>query len=226
MELTAAHLMRMRRAVMAPVFVACIVGVPARAFGQAAVAGAVQDVTGAALPGVIVEARGPALIEKVRTATTEGSGHYRIEALPPGLYTVTFSLAGWSSSVRSAIELTGSFTATVDAQLGVAPLAEAVTIIGQVPLVDLHRSTHELDARRRHRQGDSDGSKLQRGHRSRARRRHECERYGDGHGDDVVPHSRRPQNEGRLSLDGLTIGSPPSGNSATSYVWTSAKRRK
>ncbi len=25
-------------------------------------------------------------------------------------------------------------------------------------------------------------------------------------------------NEGRLSLDGLTIGSPPSGNSATSYV--------
>ena len=43
------------------------------------------------LPGVTVEASSPALIEKVRSAVTDGSGQYRIEDLRPGTYAVTFS---------------------------------------------------------------------------------------------------------------------------------------
>jgi protocatechuate 3,4-dioxygenase beta subunit len=35
------------------------------------------------LPGVTVEASSPVLIEKVRTATTDSSGNYRIESLQP-----------------------------------------------------------------------------------------------------------------------------------------------
>jgi hypothetical protein len=84
MELSAARRMRIGRAALALIVCACLDGVPATAFGQAAVAGVVDDVTGAALPGVVVEARSPALVEKVRTAVTNGSGQYRIEDLRPG----------------------------------------------------------------------------------------------------------------------------------------------
>src|SRR5215210_4232261 len=58
------------------------------------VAGSVRDASGAVLPGVGVEVSSPALIEKVRTVVTDGSGLYRIINLPPGAYTVTFTLQG------------------------------------------------------------------------------------------------------------------------------------
>ena len=56
------------------------------------IAGVVKDASGAVLPGVTVEAASPALIEKVRTAVTDGQGLYRIVDLRPGVYTVTFTL--------------------------------------------------------------------------------------------------------------------------------------
>ena len=63
------------------------------------------------LPGVTVEAASPALIEKVRSVVTDDRGQYRIEALVPGIYTVTFLLPGFSTVRRVGIELAGSFTA-------------------------------------------------------------------------------------------------------------------
>ena len=60
--------------------------------------GTIKDSSGAVLPGVSVEATSPALIEKVRTAVTDGTGQYRIEDLRPGIYTVTFTLPGFSTS--------------------------------------------------------------------------------------------------------------------------------
>ena len=62
----------------------------ASAYAQGAIAGLVRDTSGAVLPGVTVEASSPALIEKTRTAVSDGSGQYRIENLRPGLYTVRF----------------------------------------------------------------------------------------------------------------------------------------
>ena len=66
---------------------------PGLAFAQAVIAGVVKDASGAILPGVTVEATSPALIEKVRTAVTDGTGQYRIENLRPGTYTVSFALS-------------------------------------------------------------------------------------------------------------------------------------
>ncbi len=96
---------------------------PTAAFAQAAIAGSVRDASGASLPGVSVEASSPALIEKTRTAVTDGTGRYRIEDLRPGIYAVTFTLQGWSPYRREGVELTGSFTATVNAALAVGPLS-------------------------------------------------------------------------------------------------------
>ena len=90
---------------------------PAIASAQATIAGTARDASGAVLPGVTVEAASPALIEKVRSVVTDGSGQYRIVDLRPGSYSVTFTLAGFSTVKREGIELTGSFTATVNADL-------------------------------------------------------------------------------------------------------------
>lgn len=198
--------------------VACLVGVPHTALAQAAVAGVVEDVTGARLGGVTVETRSPALIEKVRTAVTDGSGQYRIEDLRPGLYTVTFSLAGWSPFVRSGVELTGSFTATVDAELRVAPFVEVVAVAGRAPLIDIHSSAREV----------AFGGDILRALPT-VRSYNAVIPLVPGvitNANDIVTGTATTQfpihggrsNEGRLSLDGLIVGSPPTGNSATSYA--------
>src|SRR5712671_2367524 len=83
---------------------ACLVLLPALAFAQASITGVVKDSSGAVLPGVTVEAASPVLIEKTRSTVTDGSGLYRILDLRPGTYTVTFTLAGFTTVKREGIE--------------------------------------------------------------------------------------------------------------------------
>jgi hypothetical protein len=111
--------------------------IPAAALAQGSITGVVKDSSGALLPGVTVEASSPALIERVRSTVTGSTGQYRIVDLRPGTYTVTFALPGFSSYKREGIELTGSFTATIDADLKVGSVAETVTVTGQSPIVDV-----------------------------------------------------------------------------------------
>jgi hypothetical protein len=110
---------------------------------QASIAGVVRDTSGAVLPGVTVEAASPALIEKVRTVVTDGSGQYRIEQLRTGTYTVTFSLAGFSTVKRDGVVLQGSFSATVNPELRVGTLEETVTVSGASPIVDVQSATRQ-----------------------------------------------------------------------------------
>src|SRR5829696_6101498 len=98
---------------------------PAAASAQtSAITGTVKDASGAVLPGVTVEASSPALIEKVRSAVTDGGGNYSITTLRPGTYTVTFTLPGFSVVKRENVELTSDFTATINADLKVGALEE------------------------------------------------------------------------------------------------------
>jgi hypothetical protein len=110
---------------------------PAAALAQGAITGVVKDVSGAVLPGVTVEAASPVLIEKVRSVATDATGQYRIVDLRPGTYSVTFSLPGFKTVKRDGIELTGTFVATVSADLTVGELQETVTVTGQTPVVDV-----------------------------------------------------------------------------------------
>jgi hypothetical protein len=113
-----------------------VVLAPSIAYAQASIAGAVRDTSGAVLPGVTVEAASPALIEKVRSVVTDGSGQYRIVDLRPGTYSVTFTLPGFTTVKREGIELTGSFNATINAELRVGGLEETITVSGETPIVD------------------------------------------------------------------------------------------
>lgn len=100
------------------------------------ITGVVRDDGGLALPGVTVEAASPALIEKVRTVTTDGEGRYNLIDLRPGAYVVTFSLPGFSTVRREGIELTAGFTAPLNVTLAVGAITETITVTGASPVVD------------------------------------------------------------------------------------------
>src|SRR5262249_15164508 len=119
-----------------------VTGAPA-AYAPSAIAGVVRDSSGAVLPGVTVEASSPALIEGSRTAVTDGTGQYNIVDLRPGTYAVAFSLTGFRGVKREGIVLPTSFTATVNADLAIGTVEEAITVTGASPLVDVQRSVSQ-----------------------------------------------------------------------------------
>jgi len=115
----------------------------AAASAQSAIAGVVKDTSGGVLPGVTVEVTSPALIEGARSVTTDAAGQYNIVDLRPGEYTVTFTLTGFRTVRREGIKLPTSFTATVNADLAVGTLEEALTVTGESPLVDVRNSVSQ-----------------------------------------------------------------------------------
>ena len=106
-----------------------------------AIAGEVKDTSGAVLPGVTVEVTSPALIEKVRSAVTDDAGRYNIIQLVSGVYTVTFTLPGFSTVRRENVELTADFTAPVNAELKVGAIEETITVAAETPVVDVQSIT-------------------------------------------------------------------------------------
>ena len=114
---------------------------PASAAAQSAIGGQVTDNTGGILPGATVEAASPALIEGSRLAVTDGQGRYSIVNLRPGVYSLTFSLAGFGTVVQENFNLPSEFTAELDVQLSVGALEETVTVSGEAPVVDVQQAT-------------------------------------------------------------------------------------
>src|SRR3954470_1734442 len=115
--------------------VALLLLVSAPAFAQQGqIAGSVRDTSDALMPGVTVEVTSPALIERVRTSTTDSSGQYRITNLPVGTYKVTFSLAGFTKQERDNINLTSGFTASVNGTMSVGAISETVVVSGAAPV--------------------------------------------------------------------------------------------
>ena len=106
---------------------------PTTSYAQATLAGVVRDSSGAVLPGVTVEAASPALIEKVRTAVTDGTGQYQLVDLRPGTYTVTFSLSGFRTAGARGVEVSGGGVITVNGELSVGGVTETLVDPGRTP---------------------------------------------------------------------------------------------
>ena len=112
--------------------------IPAVASAQGSITGVVRDTSGAVLPGVTVEASSPALIEKVALGRDRQHRAVPHRGSAPGL--VRRSRSRWRDSAPSdakGIELTGSFAAHVNAELRVGALEETITVSGETPIVDV-----------------------------------------------------------------------------------------
>src|SRR5687767_15740717 len=127
----------------AAVLVWAVLLLPSAAFAQGSLTGEVRDSSGAVLPGVTVEAASPVLIEKVRTAVSDGNGRYQIIDLRPGAYTVTFTLPGFNTFRRDGVTLSGAAATSVDAELRVGSLEETITVTGEAPIVDTSSTTKQ-----------------------------------------------------------------------------------
>src|SRR5579862_4288776 len=108
-----------------------------------AIAGSVKDSSGAVMPGVMVEAKSPDVLEKSRTAVSDSSGQYRIEQLRAGTYSVTFTKTGFSTVKQEGIEISAGFTAPVNADLKVGGVQDTITVEAQAPVVDVQNATEE-----------------------------------------------------------------------------------
>src|SRR5688572_19736481 len=131
----------MQRLLKASLTLAMLMLTTASTFAQEGqIAGTVRDSSAAVIPGVLVEVTSPALISKVRSATTDGNGQYRITNLPVGTYTVTFSLQGFTRQQRDNIVLTTGFTAPVNATMSVGELSETIVVSAEAPTVDVQNA--------------------------------------------------------------------------------------
>src|SRR5262249_58732844 len=123
--------MRRLTGVLLLVFLALSAVATAQTTGD--IVGRVTDEQGGVLPGVTVEARGPAF-QGARTSVTDASGVYRLVLLPPGAYKVTANLQGFAR-VEATITVALGKTATGDMKLRASTTAE-VTVTGIAPLID------------------------------------------------------------------------------------------
>src|SRR5215475_14262064 len=113
----------------------------APAFSQTQTTGAItaraSDTSGALIPGVEVTIASPAMIGGTRSAITDEQGTYRFTELVPGVYRVSFALAGFKTLNIDGIPVAAGATRTVNGNLEVATVAEEVTVTSTAPTIDL-----------------------------------------------------------------------------------------
>ena len=89
---------------------------------------------GQPLPGVTVEARS-SVLPQPRVTVTAANGDYRLPQLPPGRYSIVFSLAGMQTVTRG-VNVNLNQDSVVNVALGVETLAETITVTADSPLID------------------------------------------------------------------------------------------
>ena len=128
-----------RPAVAAAAFLVIVMS-PAHAGAQSAqsasLVGKVTDESGGAMPGVTVTLKSTALQVAQLTAVTGADGDYRLLELPPGVYSMTFELGGFQTSVRADVHLTTGSAGRVDVVMKIGALSETVQVSGLSPVVD------------------------------------------------------------------------------------------
>jgi hypothetical protein len=112
----------------------------------ASIQGVVADGSGAALPGVTVEAtssRGG----RSFTTQSDNTGHYRFPSLPPGVYNLTATLSGMQSATAKNVDAKLGSAPKVDLTLRMAAVTESVTVTADAPLVDVTSSAAQTSVR-------------------------------------------------------------------------------
>ena len=127
----------LRRVLIVSIALAMLTAVDARAQVQTgSITGVITDSSGGVLPGVSVSLSGDKLIGGTQAQSTDATGTYRFDRLPPGSYRVRIELQGFKTVDRDGILVNASFVANVNAKLEVGNVSETVTVTGESPTVD------------------------------------------------------------------------------------------
>ncbi len=105
----------------------------------ATVMGTVTDAQKAVLPGTTVMARNVDTGVET-TAVTDSNGRYRVGALRPGTYDIRAELSGFAPRTKTGLTLFVGQEATVDFDMAMAGVTEAVTVTAESPLVETTKS--------------------------------------------------------------------------------------
>ena len=119
-----------------------LVLVAATGFGQVmgTMLGTVSDDQGLVLPGGTVTVSSDQLPGGPRSVVTNASGQYRFPNLPPGDYTLTVELPGFGTYIEEGMQVLVGGTVERAVSLGLATVAETVTVTGESPVVDTRKS--------------------------------------------------------------------------------------
>lgn len=101
--------------------------------------GTITDADGLGLPGVSVTLSSPAM-QGIRSFVATADGNFRFPSLPPGVYTIKFTLSGFQTKERPGIKVSLGSTTTVNVQMEPSSLEEEVTVTAASPIVDVESS--------------------------------------------------------------------------------------
>src|SRR5262249_43309049 len=113
-------------------------GATAPAWAQASTGGlrgVVKDESGAVLVGVTVEAESPARIGGAAVEVSDAEGTYRFENLPVGVYSVSFTLQGFSTLKREGIRIEMGRSLELGVTMAVGAGEQSITLTGDEPVV-------------------------------------------------------------------------------------------
>lgn len=130
----------MRHVLTVLCFVA-LLGTPAASaqnFSEGSVRGYVRDEQSAALPGVTITAAGTTVAGS-RTVVSDATGFYRLTGLPPGDYTISAELSGFSKFVRPEVAVRAGLNIGLDIEMRLGQLDETVVVRADTPMLDVQK---------------------------------------------------------------------------------------
>ena len=199
---------------------------PATGFAQATLAGVVRDSSGGVLPGVTVETASPALIEKVRSAITDASGQYQIVDLRPGTYSLTFSLSGFRTVRREGVEVSGAGVITISTDLSVGGVTETITVQGETPVVETQTARRQAVLESK----TINELPIARGYGALLAAIPTLQGAGANSSSSVNPSffsiHGGPANEGRVQVDGLSVGAAFNGGGVSGNAYDTANAQE
>ena len=127
--------MAMKKILALAALVACGLALPLFAQSdRATITGTVKDPSSAVLPGVRVQVINTGT-DAMQTTATDAQGFYRVENLPVGTYTVSFSAAGFKTLERKGITLLISQVAEIDVSLAIGATTQTIEVSSAPPIL-------------------------------------------------------------------------------------------
>jgi len=130
----------MRTRILSLGFTLTILFIAVPAFAQnAQISGTLKDQSGAILPGATITAKNLST-GLSRSVVTDATGEYRVPALPPGTYSLSAEMQGFTTERRPEVILVIDQDAVINFMLKPAAVSEVVSVVAESPIVDTTKS--------------------------------------------------------------------------------------